>query len=101
MASKGKRIEQEGARREIERLFVLAEKAAHSAPDGQRLADRYVSLARKAASRNRISLRRYNRLHCRKCSCYFTSKTLRVRTRPNSVVYACIRCGSITRIRKR
>ncbi len=100
MTGKAKRIEQAAARKEVDDLFALAAKVVRSEPDGQRLADRYVFLARKLASRNRISLRRYNRLHCRKCSCYFTSKTLRVRTRTASVVYACLRCGHITRIRK-
>ena len=94
MASKQKRIEQLGARKEVEQLFALARKAS------QQLADRYVALARKLAARNRISLRHYNRVHCRKCFTYFTSKTLRVRTRRGSVVYTCLKCGNMTRIRK-
>jgi RNase P subunit RPR2 len=98
MASKTKQAEQVGARAEIERLFALAQKNAVAEP---KLAKRYVSLARGLASRHRISLRKYNRMHCRKCCAYFTSKTLRVRTRPASVVYACLSCGYMTRIRKR
>jgi ribonuclease P protein subunit RPR2 len=98
MVSKGKRVEQEGARKQVERLFELAEKMGARE---QKLADRYVELARKLASKNRISLRRYNRKHCRKCSAYFTAKTLRVRTRPTAVIYTCLKCGHITRIRKK
>ena len=97
MTGKSKRVEQEGARKDIEKLFTLASEIA---PREQKLADKYVALARKLASRNRVSLRRYNRVHCRKCSTYFTSKTLRVRTRQTAVVYACLKCGHITRIRK-
>jgi RNase P subunit RPR2 len=97
MVSKAKRVEQGAARKDIDKLFALAAETAHS---DQCRADRYVEIARKAASRNRVSLRQYNRLHCRKCSSYFTSKTLRVRTRPASVVYACLKCGDIKRIRK-
>ena len=94
MVSKSKRVEQSGARKDVETLFLLAKTAE------QKLADRYVFLARKLASRNRISLRQYNRVHCRKCSTYFTSKTLRVRMRPKTVVYTCLKCGEIKRIPK-
>jgi len=100
MTSKTKRIEQEGAAKDVERLFALAKSTGIKE---QKLADRYVALARKIASRNRVSLRKHNREHCRKCSCYFTSKTLRVRTRSkphNTVIYTCLRCGHMTRIRK-
>jgi RNase P subunit RPR2 len=97
MVSKAKRAETEFARKDIERLFSLAE-----ATTEQRLADRYVALARKAASRHRVSLKRYNRVHCRKCSCAFTGATLRVRTKTGpagkNVMYECLRCGHITRI---
>jgi ribonuclease P protein subunit RPR2 len=95
MTSREKLREQEQARKDIVRLFSQAAKAR------QELADRYVLLARKLAERNRISLRAYNRTHCRKCCAYFTSKTLRVRTRPGTVVYACLRCGHMTRIPRR
>lgn len=95
MVSRYKRKEQELARKEIETLFRLAADAE------QQWADRYVAKARKLASRTRVSLRKYNRVHCRKCSTYFTASTLRVRTRPASVVYACLKCGHITRLRKK
>ena len=94
MVSKAKRVEQEHARKDIDRLFKLASSAS------QKLADRYVLLARKLANRNRVSLREYNRKHCRKCSTYFSAKTLRVRTRASGVVYTCLKCGHVTRIRK-
>jgi RNase P subunit RPR2 len=96
MTGKGKRAEQEHAGREIERLFTLAAEAGAAE---QKLADRYVHLACELSRRNRVSLRKYNRVHCRKCSTFFTSKTLRVRTRAGvGIVYACLRCGDITRI---
>ena len=94
MTSKLKKSESAGARKDIQTLFALAKEVASNE---QELADRYVFLARKMASRGRISLRAYNRVHC---SCYFTSRTLRVRTRPDKgVLYTCLRCGHVTRIR--
>jgi ribonuclease P protein subunit RPR2 len=95
MAVKGKKQEKEGSRKDIEKLFSMAKEAR------QELADRYVSLARKMASRSRVSLRKYNRVHCRKCSTYFSAKTLRVRTHPSYVSYTCLKCDHTTRIMKK
>ncbi|MDD9954170.1 MAG: ribonuclease P [Candidatus Woesearchaeota archaeon] len=86
-----------GDREDIKQLFLFAEEVA---PQEPYLANRYVALARKISSRKRISLRAYNRKHCRKCSVFFTSKTLQVRTRKDHVVYQCRCCGNMTRIRK-
>lgn len=94
MVSRQKRLEQDVARKEVRELFSLAAKAP------QEWADRYVQKARKIASRNRVSLREHNRKHCRKCAAYFSAKTLRVRLRPSGVVYTCLRCGHMTRVRK-
>lgn len=94
MVSRSKRIEQEVARKQVKELFALAAKA-----DSQ-WADRYVAKAAKIASRNRVSMREYNRRFCRKCHTYFTAKTLRVRTRPSGVVYTCLKCGHMTRLKK-
>ncbi len=96
MASKFKRIEAQGSRLEVERLFMVAKANAIKNPN---LSNRSVVIARKLASKNRISLRKYNRLHCRKCAVYFTSNTLRVRTTSSSVVYSCLSCNHVTRIR--
>ena len=84
------------AKEEIERLFMLAKETKDPA-----LARRYVHLVRERATRHRISLRSYNRAHCRKCCAYWNSSTLRVRMRPESVVYTCLSCGAIKRFRKR
>jgi RNase P subunit RPR2 len=94
MVSKAKRFEQDVARKDIRALFRLAKETP-------RMAERYVEHARKLASRNRVSLREYNRVFCRKCGAYFSSATLRVRTRPTTVVYTCLRCDHMTRIPKK
>lgn len=98
MSGKIKKAQALGSRQEVERLFAVAKQNAVTDP---KLAQRCVEIARKIASKSRISLRKYNRLCCRKCSAYFTSKTLRVRTNPSSVSYSCLSCGDVTRIRKK
>jgi ribonuclease P protein subunit RPR2 len=98
MTSNQKRKEIAGAGREVDTLFALAKTAAEAGE--QAAADKHVLKARKLASKNRISLRKYNRVHCRKCSTYFTSKTLRVRTRVGvGIIYTCLRCDHVTRIK--
>jgi len=88
----------ENARSRIGELFAEAGVIALRDPAGARA---LIFKARKLASRKRVSLRAYNRRHCRKCCAYFTSKTLRVRTRGDHIVYACLGCGHVTRLRKR
>lgn len=95
MAKKRQEIAQ--ARKDIANLFAMAKEKAHTEPA---LADRYVKLARKLALKHRISLRQYNRVHCRKCGTYWTGRTLRVRTRPAAVVYSCLACEHTKRYRK-
>lgn len=97
MGVRGKRKEDLGAKAVIAGLFAQAAMAAVS---DQEAARAFVMEARKLASRRRVSLRAYNRAHCRKCCAYFTARTLRVRTRATHVVYACLSCGHVTRLRK-
>jgi RNase P subunit RPR2 len=98
MARAAKHREKAHALKEIDSLFALAQKAALEHPVRAR---RYVELARKMGERQRIPLRAYNRVHCRGCWAYWTSKTLRVRARTQAVVYTCLACGALKRFRKR
>ena len=91
------RKEAAGVRQQIADLFTRAAVVAASDKEAARA---LVTKARKMASRKRVSLRAFNRSHCHKCCVYFTAKSLRVRTRPNHVVYACLSCGHVTRLRK-
>lgn len=95
MGVRGKRKEDLGAQAAIAGLF------AQAAVSDQEAARALVMKARTLASRRRVSLRAYNRAHCRKCCAYFTARTLRVRTRATHVVYACLSCGHVTRLRKK
>jgi len=66
------------------------------------LASRYVALARAISKRSRVSMREYNRIHCRKCSASLRATPgIRVRTRTTRgaamLVYTCS-CGHSTRM---
>ncbi len=80
------------AHNEILRLFELARSADED------LACSYVKKARKLAETHRISLREYNRKHCRNCFTFWHPGKVRVRTRQGCVVMTCMVCGSIKRI---
>jgi len=81
----------------IERLFELAEKAFEKHPE---LADRYVKLAWKIATRYNIRLpATLKRKFCRKCLSFLRPGiSCRVRIRSGCVTTACLRCGHVTRL---
>lgn len=78
----------------IERLFELADGVSSKRPE---LADRYVQLAWRLATRYNIRLPpRLKRKFCRKCMTFLKpGKSCRVRTRtsPPRVIITCLRCG--------
>jgi ribonuclease P protein subunit RPR2 len=84
------------ARERIERLFELAEKAFEKRPE---LADRYVKLAWKIATRYNIRLpATLKRKFCRKCLSFWKpGASCRVRVRSGCVVVTCLRCGHVAR----
>ncbi len=67
-------------------------------PTDEKLARRYVHLARQLAMRHRVHLD--PRTYCKKCGVPFTADTLRVRQeRANqTVLYACKQCSATRRI---
>ena len=76
----------------IERLFELAEQASKKRPE---LADRYVKLAWKIATRYNVRLpANLKRKFCRKClSFLILGASCRVRIQSGCVTITCLRCG--------
>jgi len=92
MKNKGKL--KEIAKERIGELFKQAEKVK-----SQKLANRYVEIARKVAMK--VNLRmpsQYKRKFCKHCYTYFGKGNYRVRTKNGKVVYYCFNCKKYTRI---
>ena len=87
------------ANERIKILFTLAERFQTTHPER---AQRYASLARKIASRNRVHIpRELGRRVCPGCKSYMSPTTSRTRirqTREPHVAITCLRCGHVTRI---
>ncbi|MEM2908023.1 MAG: hypothetical protein QXP65_02325 [Candidatus Hadarchaeales archaeon] len=84
----------------IDRLFELAERVFRERPA---LADRYVQLAWRLATRYNLRMPAHlRRKFCRKCLSFLKpGVSCRVRTRPRpspSIVITCLRCGHRTRV---
>ncbi|MDI6819738.1 MAG: ribonuclease P protein component 4 [Candidatus Hodarchaeaceae archaeon] len=81
----------------IERLFELAERAFGERPE---LADRYVRLAWRLATRYNIRMPpHFKRKFCRKCLAFLKpGASCRVRIRPSYVVVTCLRCNHHIRL---
>jgi ribonuclease P protein subunit RPR2 len=78
----------------IDILFELAEKAE------DKLADRYVYLARKIAMRYNLKFpRSLKQKFCHHCYIYFKPKrvTVRTSTKNKAIEYTCSECDKITR----
>jgi ribonuclease P protein subunit RPR2 len=87
------------ARERIRILFDLAQKEELKNPER---AQRYISLARRLASRNRVHLpSNLKHLICPGCKFYMSPITSRTRirqTREPHITITCLHCGYITRI---
>lgn len=81
----------------IERLFELAERMFEKHPE---LADRYVKLACRIATRYNIRFpRALKRGFCRRCLSFWKpGASCRVRVKSGYVIITCLRCGHITRL---
>jgi len=81
----------------IERLFELAERMFEKHPE---LADRYIKLAWRIATRYNIRLTAtLKRKFCRKCLSFWKpGASCRVRVQPGCVVVTCLRCGHAARL---
>jgi len=80
-----------------ERIEILFDEAK-TAP--QEFADRYVSIARDLAMKQRIRLTKpQKRAVCKKCGAYLVpGKNLRVRIQRGRVIHTCTNCGYAVRI---
>jgi len=91
---KNKEEQKEIAKKRIEKLFEEAEKTK-----SQKLANRYVELARKIAMKLNLRMpKKFKRKLCKHCYNYFKSKNYRVRTRDGKLIYYCFECKKYTRI---
>jgi ribonuclease P protein subunit RPR2 len=81
----------------IERLFELAERVFEKHPE---LADGYVKLAWKIATKYNIRFTRaLKRKFCRKCLSFWKpGVSCRVRVQQGCVVITCLRCSQVTRL---
>jgi len=80
----------------LERIHTLFEQASKT--KDQKLADRYVQLARKIQTRLKVRMPaelRYK--YCKKCGSYWHQGTVRIRTREGKVVFTCLVCKTIRR----
>lgn len=87
------------AQQRIEELMSLA---IATAPDDLPLANRYVEMASKLATRHRVRLpSKWKRLVCRRCkSLLVPGRTSRIRMqqeRQPHMTVTCLRCGAIKR----
>ncbi len=93
---RNKALERKMARRQVARLFELAEREALNSRQDR--ADRYVHLARKTAMRYNLSLGVYRRHFCRKCGAFLLpGRNAVYRLNRGKVVIHCERCGHIAR----
>ena len=83
----------------LEQVIELFSQAKEAFPKDSSLAKRYVSLARKIATKIRLRLpARLKRQFCRHCGSYlFPGRNLRVRLQGSKVVYYCLECKHFMR----
>lgn len=83
----------------LERITFLFEKAATTKDES--LQKRYVTLARKLSTKNKVPIpRQYKHYFCKNCGIYFSpSSTCRVRLQGHNIVYTCLKCKHISRFR--
>ncbi len=81
----------------FERIKILFEEAKKA--KSQKLADRYVELARRIAMKARLRMpREFKRRFCKHCHSYFVlGKNIRIRLRGKKVIYYCLRCKKYMR----
>ena len=81
-----------------ERMSLLFRKADEVFPD--KLANRYVTLARKIAMKFKIRMpQEYKRKYCKHCYKYLRSGiNARIRTRDGKVIISCFECKKFIRI---
>jgi ribonuclease P protein subunit RPR2 len=75
----------------MERLFVLADAAKEQHPQRS---DRYVQIARRISTRNRVRMpRALKHLFCKHCGCFLPPGKKRVRLLHGIIISTCLSCG--------
>jgi ribonuclease P protein subunit RPR2 len=84
-----------------ERISVLFDQARLAFPECPERSNRYVSLARRIAMRQRVRIDRgLRRQYCHHCYAFLVpGKNMRVRVHRGNVVMTCLICNRRTRIR--
>jgi len=95
-----KRIKKEKKRIALERIRTLFKEAEVRAREGeQKLADRYVAIARKISMKHKVKIpKELKRRFCKHCYSYLTSKNSRTRVRDGKLVVYCFNCKKYTRL---
>jgi ribonuclease P protein subunit RPR2 len=83
-----------------ERIKVLFKQAANVFPTNKRLANRYVTLARKIAMKVKVRIPlQHKRRFCKHCYKFLQpGVNSRTRTRDKKVIISCFECKKFTRI---
>ncbi len=91
MKHRNKQKEKEEAKKQIVELFERAASISHK---DLKLANSYVSIARKISLKIRVMIpRELKRKFCKNCQVFFIpSKNLRVRTTGKHILYYCLEC---------
>lgn len=91
-----KKDRQKIALERIDKLFSQAKDTKDPA-----LSKRYVTLARKLSTKYKVPIKReYKTMFCKDCGTFFRyGQNCSVRKRPSHIVYKCLECGKIRRLR--
>lgn len=97
MRKSGKDFVQKIALERIWRLFELADAAFNKHPERSK---RYVELARKISTRNKVRMpRELKQKFCRKCGAFLKQgKNAKLRVTKSYVVVSCGECGNVRKI---
>ena len=85
------------AKERIEKLFSEAEAVFN---EDQKLAKRYVELARKISTRTNTRIPfALKRKFCRKCNAYLVpGKNARIRTKNKALIITCLECKALSKL---
>tara|TARA_Y100000310_G_scaffold325408_1_gene388834 strand:- start:2336 stop:2677 length:342 start_codon:yes stop_codon:yes gene_type:complete len=83
----------------LERITALFKEAASAFKEDKKLANRYVSLARKIAMKYKVRIpSELRKRFCKHCHTYLKPNiNLRIRTNKGKVVYYCLECKKFMR----
>jgi len=103
MQMKKRRIQKSAKQQKIalERINILYAEAKSIFGDDPNLSNRYAQLARKIAMKYKVSMpSRFKKTFCKRCRSYLMpGKNLRIRAQRGHMVYHCLNCRHIQRLR--